>query len=128
MRKVVYKLLQEAMPEIPVQNIFQFGSIPDNPPKPFAIYRMAGRMDGITSKRSLGTVRLEVWIHDVPGSYSKIERLLDDVDQKLLAVIHREEGGQSISQIGYDSRSTDLYDEGFKTICKMSSFTIVGKG
>lgn len=128
MRKVLYQLLKESLPEIPAENIYQFGAISESPGKPFAIYRLSGKMDLITSKSSKGSNRVEVWIHDMPGSYSRIERFLSAVEDNFLAVTHRVVSDQSISQIGYDSRSPDLYDEGFKTICKMSSFTIVGKG
>lgn len=127
MRKVLYQLLREAIPEIPADRIYQFGSMTEPSGKPFAIYRLSGRMDRVTTKSAMGSNRVEVWIHDEPGSYSRIERLLSAVEDKFLAVTHRVVGDQSISQIGYDSRSPDLYDEGFKSICKMSSFTIVGK-
>lgn len=128
MRKVIYQLLQEAGTEIPVERIYQFGAVEDSPEKPFVLYKFAGKTDTITSKRADGVVRVEVWIHDAPGSYSLIERNLKRVEDTFLAAVHRVVGAERISQIGYDSRSPDLYDEGFKTICKMSSFTTVGRG
>lgn len=128
MRKVIYKLLQEAATGIPAERIHQFGSVTTTPVTPFIMYKFAGVADRLTTKTALGSVRLEVWIHDKPGSYSLIEDALKKIDDTLLATVHRVVGDQSISQIGYDSRSPDLYDEGFKTICKMSSFTTVGRG
>lgn len=128
MRKVLYNLLQEAQSAVPSDRIYQFGSVDDEPMKPFIIYRLAGRLDNLTSRRTIGRERVEVWVHDVPGSYALIEDTLSRIEDRFLAVLHDSYGGQTISQIDYDSRSTDLDDSGFRSICKMSSFMSVGRG
>lgn len=128
MRKVLYKLLREAQIVVPAERIYQFGSVDSEPAKPFIVYRLSGRMANLTSRSARGPVRIEVWVHDVPGSYNLIEKTLDAVEDRFLAVLHEEVGEDRISQIGYDSRSPDLDDTGFRTICKMSSFTTIGRG
>lgn len=128
MRKVLYHMIQEAQSVVPAERIFPFGSVDTTPQTPFIVYKLSGRFSNLTSRRATGPVRVEVWVHDTPGSYTRIEEVLDKVEDRFLLALHEEVGGDRISQIDYDSRSPDLDDTGFRTICKMSSFITIGRG
>ena len=132
MRKTILQVITsdpEVIAEIPATRWYQASAITETPAKPFGIYRISGSGPGITRRSSSKEIRLELWIHDVPGSYLRIDRLLSSLEQTFNAVIHVSAGeGESISQAAYDSRSPDLEDQGFGTICKSVIFTLVGKG
>jgi hypothetical protein len=129
MRTTVYNLLRGVHPDIPDARIFQMGAVDDTPLKPFMVYRLSGNGRGVTARSASKPVRLEVWVHDEPGSYTRIDDVLRAVETKLNAVVHASSrAGESISQVDFDTRSPDLDDTGFRTICRMSSFTLIGKG
>ncbi|QPX62564.1 tail terminator [Arthrobacter phage Wollypog] len=129
MRTTVYNLLRGVSIDIPDERIYQMGSIDETPVRPFMVYRLTGGGSGVTANHPSKAVRLEVWVHDQPGSYTRIDDTLRDVEERFADVLHASyREGESISQIAFDSRSPDLDDTGFRTICRMSSFTLIGKG
>ena len=132
MRKTIMSLIAltpDVMEEIPLENWHQASSITETPEKPFGVYRLAGTGPTVTRRSPSKEVRLELWIHDVPGSYVRIDRLLTALESTFNAVVHASaEEGESISQATFDSRSPDLDDSGFGTVCKASIFTLIGKG
>lgn len=130
MRRTVYSLLSGSLlGYVPEDRWYQHGTIDETPAKPFAVYRLSGTFPGVTARSKVRPVRLEVWIHDEPGSYIPIDSALDDVEGLLEAVVHVSAAeNESISQVQWESRSPDLTDDGFRTICKMSAFTLIGKG
>lgn len=129
MRKTIYSLIKDVDPSIPPERWHQMGSVDDTPEKPFGVYRLSGTTPGVTRRSKSRVVRLEVWVHDTPGSYTRIDGVLNAVEGLLEAVVHASASEEeSISQIDFDARSPDLDDSGFRTICKMSSFTVIGKG
>jgi hypothetical protein len=129
MRKTIYSLIKDIDPAIPADRWHQLGSVDETPEKPFGVYRLSGTAPGVTRRSKSRVVRLEVWVHDTPGSYTRIDGVLNAVENVFDAVTHASAAeGESISQIDFDARSPDLDDTGFRTICKMSSFTVIGKG
>lgn len=130
MRKTVYSLLKDSVSDVvPAERWYQMGAVDNQPIKPFGVYRLSGTLPGVTSRSKSRPARLEVWVHDDPGSYTQIDGALSRIEDLLDAVVHVSSApGESISQITYGSRSPDLNDDGFGSICRMSSFTLIGKG
>lgn len=132
MRKTIMQLIAgtpNVIEEIPLDRWYQADSIKETPEKPFGIYRLSSTGPGVTRNSPSREVRLEVWIHDEPGSYLRIDRLLTAVENTFKAVIHASAAeGESISQAAFDSRSPDLNDSGFGSICKATVYTLIGKG
>lgn len=132
MRKTIMQIIgtaPEVIAEIPLSNWHQSSSIKETPAKPFGVYRLSGTGPSTTRRSPVKEVRLELWIHDEPGSYLRIDRLLGKLESTFNAVMHASAAeGESISQTAFDSRSPDLDDQGFGTICKSSVFTLIGKG
>lgn len=132
MRKTIMQIIA-AVPavtdEIPMDRWYGASSITETPEKPFGIVRISGTGPGVTRRSRSKEARVEIWIHDKPGSYLRIDRLLTELEMAFDAVVHASaEEGESISQADYDSRSPDLEDQGFGSICKSIIYTAIGKG
>lgn len=126
MRTTVHTLLKEAVPTL---KWHQMGSVDEQPVKPFGIYRMSGDVPGITARGKSRIVNLEIWVHDTPGSYLRIDATLRALEEKFDGVAHRSAAlGENIAEARWLSRSPDLNDDGFKTICKMTSYQLIGRG
>jgi hypothetical protein len=85
---------------------------------------------GVTSP-GLETVRrrvLQVWIHDDPGDYARIDRCLDSVYKALfdIAGINTGTVDKWISQVIWDAFSENMSDDAGGTIMRHADFTIVG--
>lgn len=130
MRSTIKGLLNDVAPAaIPPERWFQLSSIDENPEKPFGVFRLSGHTPGVTSRSATRRISCEVWVHDVPGDYSGIDGILNRVDEVFDSVVNASGAeGEVVSQARWVSRSPDLNDDGFGTICKMSSFEIIGKG
>lgn len=80
----------------------------------------------------VGKVRRQTctfWIHDSPGSYDDIGKVLTALDGRLDgAVSLRTEGDSSeILSISWSGTSGELQDTGFRTIVRNISFEVIGK-
>jgi hypothetical protein len=132
MRKTIMKLIEltpAVTSEIPLTRWHQLSDITETPQKPFGVYRLSGTGPGVTRNSKSRETRLELWIHDEPGSYLRIDRLLSALESTLDGVVHASAAqGESISQAAFDSRSPDLDDSGFGSICKATIYTLIGKG
>lgn len=111
--------------------VYWTGSVDEHPVRPFIVLRNRGNLPG--EFRKAKKRGYEVWVHDAPGSYSNINRILgliaaafessfpqliwDELDNLVAAV----------AQADWQSDSPDLQNEDLKTICRMSSWTVVGK-
>lgn len=132
MRKTILQVIASnpiVTGEIPMDNWHVPSTLKTSPARPFGTYRLAGSGMGVTRRSASKEVRLEIWVHDNPGSYLRIDRLLTELEKTFGDVTHVSAAeGESISQAAYDSRSPDLDDQGFGTICKSVVFTLIGKG
>jgi hypothetical protein len=127
MRKTIMSILEPASEQ--VLSWHQQGSLDVAPPRPFGTYRLRLSSRGVTSQSVSREVGLEVWIYDDPGSYLRIDGILNEVEAALKAVLHASAAeGESISQTRWESRSPDLNDDGLRAITRMTSFTLIGKG
>lgn len=71
---------------------------------------------------------LQVWAHDVPGNYTRIDRILKRVQVLLTSMFGVNAGDASswITQIDWKGDSDDLDDDEAVTFCRYSNYTITG--
>ena len=129
MRTTIVQLLEVSQQDVPRERIFQAGSVEESPSKPFIIYRLSGDFPGVTRRSKVRTRSLEIWVHDNPGDYSRIEGILKQIEDTFDSVVHASAiEGETIGAALFESRSPDLNDDGFDSICKMTNYSIVGRG
>lgn len=69
----------------------------------------------------------EIWVHDFPGTYDRINRILKALREKLKYSTPRAgQHGAVLADIDWESISPDLNDDGYGTIMKMLSVNMVG--
>ncbi len=111
--------------QIPEDRWFGSGATTSTPASPFAEIKMSGWLPGIGPLRRR---RLEVWVHDQPGDYDRVDKILEYVRQVLDGAEHRKgASGAEIVRCEWKSDSPDLDDDGYGTITRMSAFEIIGK-
>jgi hypothetical protein len=79
----------------------------------------------------LGTVNqrnLQVWVHDTPGDYTRIDRILKRVRIVLESIVGINAGDAAswVTQIDWKGDSDDLDDDEAVTFCRNSNFTVTG--
>lgn len=129
MRASLYQLLasDEEITSIVGDRIFQASAVDQAPPRPFLIYRLGGVVPVPGSET--GAVTAEVWAHDDPGSYVQLDNLLRAVKRLLRGTTHYSGApGERIATTRWESDSTDLFDDGYRTNTKYTRFTLVGRG
>lgn len=114
---------QDILDVIPVEYIFGSGSLDTVPPhKPFMVLRNDAAIPLLNDGDAplIADKTLFVWIHDEPGSYARIDGLLDIVRGILV--------GQVTDAVActWSGDSGDLADDTFKTITRNGSFRLVG--
>lgn len=71
---------------------------------------------------------LVVWVHDIPGDYDRIDRVIRRLRELLPTLAGTVDGEQAILAIEWTGDSEDLTDDGHGTIARTASFTLVGSG
>ena len=71
---------------------------------------------------------LVIWVHDEPGDYTRIDRILLRLREILPPLAGTTSGTQSILAVEWTGDSEDLTDDGHGTIARTASFTLVGTG
>lgn len=71
---------------------------------------------------------LQVWVHDKPGDYTRVDRILKRVHALLTTMFGVNAGDASswVSQIDWRGDSDDLNDDEAVTFCRYSNYTITG--
>lgn len=71
---------------------------------------------------------LQVWVHDKPGDYTRVDRILKRVHALLTTMFGVNAGDASswVSQIDWKGDSDDLSDDEAVTFCRYSNYTITG--
>lgn len=72
--------------------------------------------------------RLQVWVHDAPGDYDRIDQVLKRV-RDVLTSVHAQYTGTSyewVSQTRWEGDSEDLRDDDAGTITRNSQYLFVG--
>ncbi len=127
MRKTIMSLLEGA--NSGALSWHQQGSLDEAPPRPFGTYRLRITERGVTAQSKVRPVGLEIWVHDDPGSYLRIDGILNKLEAVFDVVVNASAAeGENIAQTRWEERSPDLNDDGLRTITKMVSYTLIGKG
>lgn len=73
---------------------------------------------------------LQVWVHDTPGDYTRIDRILKRVYVLLTTMfgVNTGDADSWITQIDWKGDSDDLDDDEAVTFCRYSNYTITGSG
>jgi hypothetical protein len=111
---------------IPADRWYGSHGMVDTPgPRPFAEIRFGGIFKGVggVTRR-----RLEIWIHDEEGTYATIDTVIGLLKTSFDGATHISDANSEIIQADWVSDSTDLYDDGYRTITKVTGFDLVGKG
>lgn len=106
---------------VPAASIYGAGGLTGSPAnKPFIIPKFGTRVR--RNPEGPYTETLEVWIHDEPGDYLRIDAILGVVKDRL----HGQVALPGAVQCRWEGNSGDLADDGYGTIVKTTSFTLVG--
>lgn len=95
--------------------------------RPMLILRW-GITENVLNHSPMGARSLQVWAHDEPGDYERIDQILRRV-RTLLTTVSAENAGSPdewVSEIRWERFSDDLSDEDAVTIARNSDFTITG--
>jgi hypothetical protein len=87
--------------------------------KPFIVYHFGSEIAGYPSALHGSERTFQVWVHDDPGDYWKIDQILDQA-KIVLEAIEPENG---LCEFRYFDKGPDLYDNVLKTIMRFSRFT-----
>jgi hypothetical protein len=100
------------------------GDIDTPNPRPFLNLKWGPRQPGMATQVSQV---LEVWVHDDPNDYTRVQAIADRL-RVLLPTITGQPGGDGgwVDQVRWDGDSTDLKDDGHRTITKRCVYTIIG--
>lgn len=131
MRKLLYRALTEdetLLAEIPIDRWLSGGSVDTTPALPFAVIKFGGG-DVIPSPSRNPVSRVEIWIHDDKGSYTRIDRILGLVKTRLdgNGFVWSNLPDEWITQAEWTSTSGDLVDGGYNTNTRLASYKLVGR-
>lgn len=113
---------------IPEEKWFAASSIDEaNRPDPlFAVLRYGTTIPGMAHIKR-GT--LEIWVHDLPGSYKRINDVIANLYGTLNGVVHQQDSdGNELLSADWVSDSGDLFDPGYRTIVRTTSYNLIRKG
>ena len=134
MRKAMWQMLND-IPDltVPMEFWLPIGSIGESVPegagKHFVVIRYSLAGTTVTRNSPVKEARVEFTVHDAPGSYERIDGTLRALEQNLPRLAPRAvDEWDSVSHVLHDSRGPDLQDDGYGTICKLTSFTLIGRG
>lgn len=115
----------ELLDDIPEDRWFGSGSIVDTPARPFAEIRFGGVFRGMGPVKRR---RLEVWVHDEEGDYTRIDRIIAGLKRVLDGAEHVFYEDVELIYASWVSDSTDLYDDKYRTNTKSTGFDVIGTG
>lgn len=93
--------------------------------KPFIMIKMGSVLPELEGDDGADVVgaNVEIWVHDNPGSFARIDALLKLIKERLEGPIPTD-GGVACR---WQGDSTELSDEGFGTITRYGSYKVFGK-
>lgn len=92
---------------------------------PFIIFKVGAdvpELEGDMRAHASSTFS-EIWIHDNPGSYARINRLLSHLKEAIEGPTDSASGGVACT---WQGNSPELSDEGYGTIARYISFRMIG--
>jgi hypothetical protein len=126
MRKTLFNYLvsdEDSVAMVPADRWVARGSVDERPSLPFVVYAF-----GLTDP-ALGPVRsqtVELWVHDEPGDYTRIDDILDAIEKNAENLLQYESDGWRIMSVEWNGRSGDLGDDGFRTATR--NVTLLARG
>lgn len=93
--------------------------------RPLMVLRWQDTAPGLST---VNQRNLQVWVHDVPGDYTRVDRILRRVRTLLTTMFGVNAGDVDswITQIDWKGDSDDLSDDEAVTFCRYSNFTVTG--
>ena len=121
MRKTIYALLRSLIPNtIPIVSAASLDKVPSA--RPFAVLRTV-----LESPESGTQTRgIEVWFHDVYGSYVKIDETISALRKVMDASLPFADNSGIVAVMELQNVSPDLTDDVLKTVCRMVAYKVVG--
>jgi hypothetical protein len=101
------------------------GDVDTPEPRPYGVLRWGTTSPGMDVSRSRV---LTVWFHDEPNDYTRIDSIIHRVRQILEGTYAAKTEIGWITDVSWLTDSDDLTDDATRTICRNSTFTIVGSG
>lgn len=120
MRRIVYEALTGWAPLDPLvgQRIYEASSVDVHTPKPFVVVRMH---TGFPIRPVIGGRHYaQVWAHDNPGSYLRIDEILVECRRAIEA--HPPDG--DFLEARWIETGVDLRDDGFETVTRYCRFQL----
>lgn len=122
MRERVYNALSAWAPLDPLvgQRIFEASAVTVSTKKPFIVIRMH---TGFPVERSIGGRHyVQVWAHDIPGSYLKIDSILTECRKAIEASPNT--GADGFLEARWIENGVDLKDDVLETITRYSRYQL----
>jgi len=109
---------------VPAARFYQAGAVVDNPPKPFVVERWLAPVPGAAKQSYLYQLRVDV--HDVRGSYSRIDQFIKALYPVLYAVSNFTGSDGRLSQCDFVGTGGDQEDATYGTNFSFSSWQVIG--
>jgi len=95
----------------------------DNPEvRPFVVIRFDAKTAMFADR---GSQNLVIWAHDDRGDYSRIDSILERIREVLDNAVHVSGAdGIILTSARYIGSSTDLWDDGYRTMTRNSTFSV----
>lgn len=93
--------------------------------RPFIVIRW---QNVIPAFGMVGQQSVAIWVHDEPGDYARIDDTIVRINYLCSNLVHQEgSDGSTISAMTWRGDSDDLFDDGYKTITRNTSFSAAGR-
>lgn len=105
---------------IGTDTVYASGAVDNPQAKPFVIIRF-----GVKSVEfgKVGSQNVDIWVHDIAGDYSRIDKILNRIQELMIDAVHVVGlDGVTLTSARYISTSDDLWDDGYRTITRFSTF------
>lgn len=109
---------------IPDARWIQAGAVDNPPARPFAVIRIT---DAPPSGSKAPQPRVQIWVHDNRGSYTRIDSTLKLIRERLTTAFPLENATERIVCAEWTGDSPDLVDEGYNTNTRYCTFTLTGR-
>lgn len=95
--------------------------------RPFAVVRLSGNFPGMSR---INQTRAEIMIHDNEGSYKRIDTAIKAIKNVLDNAVQVKSATSDtwLIQATWESDSVDLFDDGYRTNMKSTTYTLTGTG
>lgn len=110
---------------LPPGATFQANAVETPQMRPFIVIRWDEKVRAFADR---GTYTVTVWVHDEPGDYGRIDKMLERIKFVLGNAMHVPGSDDRIlTCVDWSGDSADLYDDGWDTITKNAGFLVVSR-